>query len=115
MSSNAATQIKNMIIDENVEETFDVGDMLFDGVVGLATGIWGGNGASYGNTAGIKSAGKQLFKRGFFDQHARTYYFKVAHNSDGKYVLFELMKSLRKSSVGSGIITIKSWGATLWD
>ena len=58
---------------------------------------------------------KQLFKRGFFDQHARTYYFKVAHNSNGKYVLFELMKSLGKSSVGSGIITIKSRGATIWD
>ena len=48
----------------------------------------------YYNTAEIKSAGKQLFKRGFFNQQARDYYFKNAHRAGGTYVFESLLKSL---------------------
>jgi len=65
MVSNAASQANHILKDETHETRFDVGDMLFDGVVGLACGLWGGNGASYGNSGGINAAGRQLFRRGF--------------------------------------------------
>lgn len=82
--------------------------MFFDGAVGLVCGAWGKNGASYGNTEGIKAASKQLFKRGFFNPQARSYYAKVAHNMGGEYVFKSLLKSLGKSTIGSTIITVKN-------
>ena len=108
MASNAASQINHIVKDETGETKFDVGDMLFDGAVGLVCGAWGGNGASYGNSGGIMAAGKQLFKRGFFNPQARSYYAKVAHNMGGEYVFKPLLKSLGKSAVGSTVVTIKN-------
>lgn len=106
MASNAATQAKNIVQEKQTE--FNVGDMLFDGVVGLATGAWGGNGASYGNSGGIMQAGKQLFKKGFFNAQARSYYAKVAHRMGGDYVFKPLLESLGKNIVGSVIVTGKN-------
>ena len=108
MASNAASQVNHIAQDETGETEFDVGDMLFDGAVGLACGAWGGNGASYGNSGGIMAAGKQLFKRGFFNPQARSYYAKVAHNMGGEYVFKPLLRSLGKSTVGSTIVTGKN-------
>ncbi|MBE6920295.1 MAG: RHS repeat-associated core domain-containing protein [Ruminococcaceae bacterium] len=108
MASNAASQVNHIVQDKTGETEFDVGDMLFDGAVGLACGAWGGNGASYGNSGGIMAAGKQLFKRGFFNPQARSYYAKVAHNMGGEYVFKPLLQSLGKSAVGSTIVTGKN-------
>ena len=108
MISNAASQVNHIVQDETGATEFDVGDMLFDGAVGLACGTWGGNGASYGNSGGIMAAGKQLFKRGFFNPQARSYYAKVAHNMGGEYVFKPLLQSLGKSAVGSTIVTGKN-------
>ncbi|MBE6960435.1 MAG: RHS repeat-associated core domain-containing protein [Ruminococcaceae bacterium] len=108
MASNAASQINHIVQDETGETEFDVGDMLFDGAIGLACGAWGGNGASNGNSGGITAAGKQLFKRGFFNPQARGYYAKVAHNMGGEYVFNPLLQSLGKSAVGSTIVTGKN-------
>ena len=106
MTSNAVGQAKKMVTGK--QDEFNFGDMLFDGAVGLACGAWGGNGASYGNSGGIMQAGKQLFKRGFFNPQARSYYAKVAHNMGGEYVFKPLLKSLGKSSIGSAIVTGKN-------
>lgn len=108
MASNAASQVHDIRQDTTGETEFDIGDMLFDGVVGLACGIWGGNGASYGNSGGINAAGKQLFKRGFFNSQARSYYAKVAHNMGGEYVFKPLLKSLGKSAVGAAVVIGKN-------
>ena len=108
MTSNAASQINKIVKDETKETKFNVGDMIFDGAVGMACGIWGGNGASYGNSKSIMTAGKQLFKRGFFDQKARSYYAKVAHNMAGEYVFEPLLESLGKSAIGSTVVTVKN-------
>lgn len=107
MTSNAAQQANHIYISKK-QESFDVGDMLIDGAVGLACGAWGGNGASYGNSDGIMAAGKQLFKRGFFDPQARSYYAKTAHRLGGDYVFKPLLESLGKSSVGTTVVTIKN-------
>ena len=108
MASNAASQVNHIVKDESGETGFDVGDMLFDGAVGLVCGARGGNGASYGNSGGIKAAGKQLFKRGFFNPQARSYYAKTAHNMGGEYVFKPLLKSLGISAVGSAVVTGKN-------
>ena len=107
MTSNAAQQANHLFIAKDKQE-FDLGDMFIDGAVGLATGAWGGNGASYGNSKGITAAGKQLFKRGFMNPVARDYYAKTAHRLGGEYVFKSLLKSLGKSSVGSAVVTIKN-------
>ena len=107
MTSNAAQQANKMYISKE-QESFDVGDMLIDGAVGLVCGAWGGNGASYGNSDGIMAAGKQLFKRGFFNPQARSYYAKTAHRLGGDYVFKPLLESLGKSSVGTTVVTIKN-------
>ena len=107
-TSNAASQVNHIVKDESGETKFDVGDMLFDSAVGLVCGIWGGNGASYGNSGGIMAAGKQLFKRGFFNPQARSYYAKVAHNMGGEYVFKPLLKSLGKSALGSSVVAAKN-------
>ena len=106
MTSNAIGQVRKMASGK--QEKFKVGDMLFDGAVSLACGAWGGNGASYGNSGGIMQAGKQLFKRGFFNPQARSFYAKVAHNMGGEYVFKPLLKSLGKSTIGAAIITGKN-------
>ena len=108
MTSNAASQINHIVKDETGETEFSVEDMLFDGVVGFACGAWGKNGASYGNSKGIMSAGKQLWKRGLLNPKARSYYAKVAHNKGGEYVMSSLLKSLGKSFVGTTIVTGKN-------
>ena len=106
MASNATTQVKNIVTKKQKE--FDVGDMLFDGAVGLVCGAWGGNGASYGNSDVIMAAGKQLFKRGFLNSQARSYYAKTAHRLGGDYVFKPLLESLGKSSIGTIVVTIKN-------
>ena len=106
MVSNAVTQAKH--IAEGKQSEFDMADMFFDGVVGLATGAWGGNGASYGNSGGIMKAGKQLLKRGFFDPKARSHYVKVAHRMGGEFVFNPLLESLGKNAVGSAVVIGKN-------
>ena len=107
MVSNAASQVNHIIQDETGNTKFDVGDMLFDGSVGLACGIVGGKGASYGNSGGITAAGKQLGKRilsGDGISKALSYYAKTAHAQGGEFVLKSLAKSLAINSIG-GIIS----------
>lgn len=106
MASNAISQVKN--IATNQQNKFNAWDMFFDGAVGLATGIWGGKGASYGNSGGIMAAGKQLLKRGVFDPKAQSYYAKVAHRMGGEFVFKPLLESLAKNIVGSVVITGKN-------
>ena len=108
MVSNAASQVNHIVQDETGETGFNVVDMLFDGVVGLVCGARGGNGASYGNSGGINAAGKQLFKRGFFNPQARSYYAKTAHNMGGEYVFKPLLKSLGISAIGSAVVAGKN-------
>ncbi len=109
MVSNAASQANKIVNDPTGETEFDIGDMLFDGVVGLACGIAGGNGASYGNTKGINAATKQWFKRGFFDSNARSYYVKNACREGGEHVFDALLSSLDKTVIGAAITTGKNW------
>ena len=78
------------------------------GAVGLACGVWGGNGASYGNTAGINSAGKGLVRRGLFNSAAQSYYRKTAHRLGGDFVLKPLFESLGKSALGTAAVTVKN-------
>lgn len=106
MLANAATQAHNIFNDDEGKTKFNLEDMLFDGAVGLVCGIWGGNGASYGNSGGIMAAGKQLFKRGFFNPAARKYYAETAHNASKQYVFDPLLKSLLKNTIGSTFSTI---------
>lgn len=54
------------------------------------------------------AAGKQLFKRGFFNPKARSYYAKVAHNMGGEYVFKLLLRSLGKSAAGSTAVICKN-------
>jgi len=108
MASNAAQQMNHIIKDETGETKFRVGDMLFDGFVGLVCGARGGNGASYGNTAGINSAWKQLSKRGIFNKKAQVYFAKTAHGKGGKFVLDALAESQKISTIGTVIITVKN-------
>lgn len=108
MLSNAAGQINDIVNSNSGKISFSVGDMLFDGAIGLVSGIAGGNGASYGNTAGIKAATKQLFKRGFFDPKARSYYVKTACRAGGDHVFDALLSSLDKTVIGSTVITGKN-------
>ena len=103
MAGNAA----NQVIDNKGFKNFDTGDMLLDGVVGGVCGAWGGKGASYGNTAGIKSAGKTLMKN-LTSSQAWHYYATQAHRAGKEYVLKELGKSLGKGSVGSLFICGKN-------
>ena len=51
MTSNAIGQAKSIAKDSTEESKFDVGDMLFDGVVSAVSAGLGGNGASHGNTS----------------------------------------------------------------
>ena len=71
--------------------------------------VWGGKGATHGNVAGIKSSWKQLLKRGLNDPKARSYFYKNAHNSVGKYVFNDLLKSSGKNAVGSIVIMGKNY------
>ena len=103
MASNAAGQV----IDNHGFDDFDVGDMLFDGAVGAVCGAWGGQGASYGNTAGIMSAGKKMMGN-LTSRSAWRYYSTQAHRKGGEYVLKELGKSLGKSAFGVAITTYKN-------
>ena len=109
MASNAASQVNSIVKDEDKTlKDFDVGDMLFDGAVGAVTGLAGGRGASYGNAGGIMQAGKQLFKRGFFDPRARMYYYKTARALGGEYVFKPLLHSLKYSAFGAAVVTGKN-------
>ena len=109
MASNAASQVNSIVKDEDKTlKDFDVGDMLFDGAVGAVTGLAGGRGASYGNAGGIMQAGKQLFKRGFFDPRARMYYYKTARALGGVYVFKPLLNSLKYSAFGAAVVTGKN-------
>ena len=108
MTSNATQQLNSLIKKE--QEQFSLNSMLFDGIVSAGCAIWSGAGASYGNSAGIKSSGKnftkQLMKGKNFNK-AFTYYKKTAHNSSKSFVLSSLAKSQAKSSFATSIITFK--------
>ena len=111
MASNAAGQYRDILQDDTGKTKFDVGDMLFDGAVGLICGIAGGNGASYGNTGGINAAWKQFGKRWVsgdgFDA-AFGHFVKQAHRIGGDFVLEALSDSLHISAIGSYVITAKN-------
>lgn len=109
MGTNAVQQAIDIAQDETGSTEFDVGDMLFDGAVGLVCGIAGGNGASHGNTAGINASWKQLLKRGLTNPKAKEYYIKTAHRMGGDYVMTALKGSLKINAGGSLITTVKSW------
>ena len=108
MVSNAAQQINDIVNDESGNTKFSVGDMVFDGAVGLACGIIGKNGASFGNTAGINASWKQLLKRGLSNKAARSYFAKTAHNAEKKFVLTALKKGLAINAGGAGISVAKT-------
>jgi len=105
MASNAGQQVNKIV--KGKQNGFNVGDMLVDGAIGLACGMWGGNGASHGNAAGIKSAGKKLLKN-LTSPQAWRYYATQAHRAGGGYVLKELGVSLLKNTVGTAASTIKN-------
>ena len=94
MAENAVNQVVEIAKDDTHTKKFNVGSMLLDGAIGVACGIAGGNGASYGNAKSINQAGKQLLRRGLFNPQARSYYAKVAHNAAKEYVFKPLLKSL---------------------
>ena len=106
MTSNA-TQKSNHIFIAKDKTKYDVGDMFIDGAVGLATGILGREGASYGNSKGINVAWKQLFKRGLFNSKAQAYFVKTAHRQGRKFVLKALGESLGINSAGEIVIIMK--------
>ena len=108
MTSNVIGQINEAQSDIN--KRFDVVDMLVDGAVGFATGYAGNNGASYGNTAGIKAVTKRAQKRIVSSglKKGISYYTKNAHNKGGTFVLTSLKKSLKITAVGNAILAIKN-------
>ncbi len=108
MASNAAQQINDIVSDKSGNTKFSVADMAFDGAVGLACGIIGGNGASYGNTAGINASWKQLLKRGLSNKSAQSYFAKTAHNAEKKFVLTALKNGLVINAGGAGISVAKT-------
>ena len=111
MASNAAGQYIKIKNDKTGEATFDVGDMFFDGAVGLICGIAGGNGASYKNTGGINKAWKQLGKRlasGDSFDAAYGHFVKQAHRMGGDFVLQALHESLEICGVGSFVVAAKN-------
>ena len=84
--------------------------MLVDGAVGFVTGYAGNNGASYGNTAGIKAVTKRAQKRIVSSglKKGISYYTKNAHNKGGTFGLTSLKNSLKKTAVGNAILAIKN-------
>ena len=74
----------------------------------------GGDGASYGNVAGINSSWNRLFNKGVTNKNALRYFYKTAHNSGKEFVLTSLGKSTLKNAVGSGIIALKNKVRSLW-
>ncbi len=107
-TTNVVQQLKTISEDETKSTTFNLGDMIFDGVVGMICGAWGGNGASYGNVGGINSAWKQLFKKGILNKKAQSYFIKTAHMKGGKFVLDALAISTGKNAVGVGVVESKN-------
>ena len=111
MTSNATGQVVDIISNETSISEFDVGDMMFDGAIGFVCGVWGGQGASYGNVAGINSSIKQLgrhikSKNGV--KNAIKYFSKTAHSQGGDFFLESLSKSLAKGTVGAYVIDKKN-------
>ncbi len=107
MTSNIAQQANHIYLSKS-QDSFDLADAAIDGAISFTCGIWGGNGASYGNVEGIMSSGKQLLSRGLFDPKAQIYYAKTAHRTGGEYVINSLYSSLKKSSMGSFVMTVKN-------
>ena len=109
--SNTAQQLNHIYV-QNDQEYFNVADMVADmvadGLVGFMCGSWGGSGASYGNSQGIMSAGKQLIHEGLFNSQAWRNYFVSACRRDGTFVLTALIESLGKAGIGSTAITAKN-------
>ena len=108
MASNAAQQVNEIVKDPSGNTKFSVGDMVFDGAVGLVCGVIGKNGASYGNTAGINASWKQLLKRGISNKSAQAYFAKTAHNAEKKFVLTALKEGLEINAIGSMISVVKT-------
>ena len=111
MISNAAQQINHIVKDETNSTTFNIGDMLFDGVVGLVAGAIGGNGASYGSAKHLNKAGSRLIKKVILGdgKKAWKYYVKTAHVYKRKFVFRSVLKSLSFVAVGNTVITAKNY------
>ena len=107
MLSNAAQQI-HQINDSNGQVSFDWVDMVADGAVSFICGVWGGSGASYGNSSEITAAGKQLFHEGIFSSQSWSNYYTAACRINGEFVLKPLAESLEKAYYGNAAITIKN-------
>lgn len=86
--------------------------MIVDGLIGGVAGAISGNGASFGNTAGIKSAEKKLLKNGIkgITKQSWKYFSAQAHAYGGKFVLSGLKEAMIINAKASGVIVAKSYG-----
>ena len=105
MAGNAIQQ--GIDISQGEQESFNVKDMIFDGVVGGIAGAVGGAGASQGNTKAATKLGKQLTKRicntGEIKK-AFAYYGKNMKNGAGK----SIYRGLGRAFLGSGGVGLAS-------
>ena len=94
---------------------FEALDMLADGVIGGVAGAISGNGASFGNTAGIKGAEKKLLKNGIkgITKRSWRYYSTQAHAYGGKFVLSGLKEATSVNAKASVVIVVKNYGKRL--
>ena len=105
--SNVLTQARNIATGN--QTSFDAKSLVKDTVVGAASGLIGGNGASYGNSRGIMQAGNQFVKRiASKDSVVKTasYYMKTAHQQGGGNVIFALARSYIKTTVVNGAYSL---------
>ena len=112
MSANAISQFKNIITKKT--NSFDYIDVLFDGATSAITAAWGGNGAIYGNSAGIVSAWNRYKAKGLLNKRAAYYFAKTAHNSDNEFVFTSIVKSSGKNAFGSAIVFGKNLARSIF-
>ena len=115
MASNATEQGYHIAKGDQIE--FDAPDMIIDGAIGGVAGAISGNGASFGNTAGIKSAENRLLKNGIkgITKQSWKYFSSQAHAYGGKFVLSGLKEAMFINAKASGVIVIKNYGRRILD
>lgn len=102
--SNVLTQTRNIATGN--QTSFDAKSLVKDTMVGAASGLIGGRGASYGNSKGIIQAGKQFVNKIASKDSvgkAASYYMKTAHQQGGGNVIIELAKSFGKTTFANSI------------
>ncbi len=110
-ASNTLTQVNNIANER--QDSWSWSSFACDVTAGAISGIWGGRGASYGNSGGIFQSGVQATKRilNNMDEFGKAiaYYAKTAHQSGGSFVLTELGKALAKGfAVATGNTVIQN-------